>query len=98
MMDLISEMGVAASLGGVCSLVHPAIRLLVTRSAFRVVDADLAAAVQEQDKTLSTVERLQLRALRVYLRATVQRQEREDVKIIREKYNLDGGFGYTNDL
>ncbi|KAF0919627.1 hypothetical protein E2562_030741 [Oryza meyeriana var. granulata] len=88
MIDLIDELAVAASLGGVCSLEHPPVRIFVAPSALRKVDADLSA---EQDKTLSTAERLHLRALRVYLHAMVRRLAGEDIKLVLEQHNHDGG-------
>ncbi|KAF8675762.1 hypothetical protein HU200_047247 [Digitaria exilis] len=68
--ELVSDMLVAATLGGVCPLDHPPDRAVVMRVACGAVDQGLVAALQ--DKALPAKERLQLRALRVYLHAKVR--------------------------
>uniref|UniRef100_J3L0Q0 Uncharacterized protein n=1 Tax=Oryza brachyantha TaxID=4533 RepID=J3L0Q0_ORYBR len=88
MMDLTDELEVAASLGGVCSLEEPAVRIFVVQRALREVDADLS---EKQGKTPFTTERLQLRALRVYLHAMVWRLVGENMEIVLEKHNHDDG-------
>lgn len=89
---LIRELVVAATLGGVFNLSSPEGRGFVMYRAGGEVDSWLVAALQ--DKTLSTTERLQLRALRVYLHSKVQVLLREEAKIImnRDAYeDEDGG-------
>ncbi|XP_040379949.1 uncharacterized protein LOC102711852 [Oryza brachyantha] len=90
MAGLIDELAVAASMGGVCNLLEPAVRTFVMRCAFHEINARLAAA-GEQNKTLSMAKRLQLKALRAYLYATTRRQMQGDVKIAREKRGRHGG-------
>ncbi|KAL5227717.1 hypothetical protein ABZP36_015982 [Zizania latifolia] len=89
--DLIDELVVAASLGGVCSLKEAAVRIFVSHSAHREVDAGLAAAVE--NKTLPTAERLLFRALRVYLRAKMRRLAGEEIVPVLENYGGGGGGG-----
>ncbi|XP_062208536.1 uncharacterized protein LOC133910027 [Phragmites australis] len=78
--ELIRELAVAATLGGVYNLTYPQERRLLMHAACGAVDKGLVAALQ--DKTLSTSERLQLLALHVYLQAKVRllvRKEQRDM-------------------
>ncbi|RCV25704.1 hypothetical protein SEVIR_5G188100v4 [Setaria viridis] len=68
--QLVRELLVAATLGGVCGLGHPEDRAVVMRVACGAVDQGLVAALQ--DKAPPATERLRLRALRVYLHAKVR--------------------------
>ncbi|CAL4976025.1 unnamed protein product [Urochloa decumbens] len=69
-LQLVRELLVAATLGGVCELGHPADRAVVMRVGCGAVDQGLLAALQ--DESLSAAERIRLRALRVYLHAKVR--------------------------
>ncbi|KAF8670772.1 hypothetical protein HU200_050442 [Digitaria exilis] len=68
--ELVRELLVAATLGGVWPLGYPPDRAIVMHMACGGVDQGLVAALQ--DKALPAKERLQLRALRVYLHAKVR--------------------------
>ncbi|CAL4963358.1 unnamed protein product [Urochloa decumbens] len=67
--ELIRELAVAAALGGVCNVTYPDERWLLIPAACGAVDKGLVAGLQ--DKTLPAAERLQLLALRAYLKAKV---------------------------
>ncbi|CAO2177136.1 unnamed protein product [Urochloa humidicola] len=69
-LQLVRELLVAATLGGVCDLSHPGDRAIVMRVGCDAVDQGLVAALQ--DESLSAAERIRLRALRVYLNAKVR--------------------------
>ncbi|KAG8051743.1 hypothetical protein GUJ93_ZPchr0001g29561 [Zizania palustris] len=83
--DLIDELVVAASIGGVWSLEEAAVRLFVAHSAHGGVDAGLGAAVK--NKTLPTAERLLFRALRAYLRAKMNRLTADEIVSVLENYS-----------
>ncbi|CAL4976027.1 unnamed protein product [Urochloa decumbens] len=67
--ELIRELAAAAALGGVCNVTYPHERWLLIPAACGAVDKGLVAGLQ--DKTLPAAERLQLLALRAYLKAKV---------------------------
>ncbi|CAO2179678.1 unnamed protein product [Urochloa humidicola] len=69
-LQLVSELLVAATLGGVCDLRYPGDRAVVMRVGCGAVDQGLAAALQNE--SLPAAERIRLRALRVYLNAKVR--------------------------
>ena len=69
MRELVRELFIAATMGGVFRILHPGDRAAVMDAACGAVDKGLVAALQ--DKELSATERLRLRALRVYLHAKV---------------------------
>jgi hypothetical protein len=74
--ELVRELVVAATLGGVHALGYPEDRSLVMRVASSAVDKGLVAALQ--DKALSATERLQFRLLRVFLDTKVRRLVKEE--------------------
>ncbi|KAL6608054.1 hypothetical protein ACP70R_041117 [Stipagrostis hirtigluma subsp. patula] len=77
--ELIRELVVAATLGGVYNLTYPQERWFLLPAATGKVDEGLVVALQ--DKTLPTAVKLQLMALRVYLQAKlrhlIKREERD---------------------
>ncbi|KAK3160953.1 hypothetical protein QOZ80_1BG0069240 [Eleusine coracana subsp. coracana] len=68
--ELVRELVIAATLGGVYGLERPEERTFVMTTACGTVDEGLVIAMQ--DEAMSMAEKLQLRALRVYLHAKVR--------------------------
>ncbi|KAL6884545.1 hypothetical protein ACP4OV_010481 [Aristida adscensionis] len=84
--ELIRELVIAATLGGVYDLTYPQERWFLLPAACGKVDEGLVAALQE--KTVSTAEKLQLIALRWYLQAKLRhllRREERDIAEARAK-------------
>lgn len=77
--ELIHELAVAATLGGVYKLRFADSRNFVMRVASRAVDKGLVAA--QQDKALSATERLQFRLLRVFLDTKVRHVVKENLAV-----------------
>ena len=82
MRELVRELFIAATVGGVCRIVHPVDRAAVMHAACGALDQGLVAALQ--DKALSATERLQLRALRVYLHAKVWLLIKEEARDVAD--------------
>ncbi|TVU33933.1 hypothetical protein EJB05_15749, partial [Eragrostis curvula] len=76
--ELVRELAIAATLGGVLRLERPDKRTFVMTTACGAVDEGLLIALK--DEALSTAERLQLHAFRVYLHAKVRQLVKKEVE------------------